>query len=47
MGGGDAEEDGGDGEEAGELLERCVRRFHSGKVGDELAGEWETWEDFV
>ena len=46
-GGGDAEEDSGDGEEAGELLERVARRFHNGEVGGEVAGEWETREDFI
>ena len=44
-GGGDAEEDSGDGEEAGEVLERVARRFHNDEVGGEVAGEWETRED--
>ena len=45
LGGGDAEEYGGDGEEAGEVLERVARRFHNDEVGGEVAGEWETRED--
>ena len=33
MGGGDAEEDSGDGEEASEVLERRMKRFHKFKMG--------------